>query len=251
MISIRSGSTRVPLAPLAALFALAVLAMAWIASSSICARPIVVHLTGAASSATMPMDMSGMDMSGMDMSHMDMSHMDMAGDMGAMPMMKTPAGSVMICPVVLGLIGISTLLAGWALIAAWRDRDRTLTLAVLVRALARLPVLRTFAALSLAGGLAIAAIVAVDGGTTFSLSLGVMLAFVLSGISIAATLCSLVAARAIVALCARLIVVIVGAIAERRTAARFARSLRRRPLHAPVVALAFGRGLRAPPLPAH
>jgi len=246
MISIRSGSTRVPLAPLAALFALAVLAMAWIASSSICARPIVVHLTGAASSATMPMDMSGMDMS-----HMDMPHMDMAGDMGAMPMMKTPAGSVMICPVVLGLIGISTLLAGWALIAAWRDRDRTLTLAVLVRALARLPVLRTFAALALAGGLAIAAIVAVDGGTTFSLSLGVMLAFVLSGISIAATLCSLVAARAIVALCARLIVVIAGAIAERRTAARFARSLRRRPLHAPVVALAFGRGLRAPPLPAH
>jgi hypothetical protein len=242
MISIRSGATRVPLAPLAALFAFAVLAMAWVASARVCARPIVVQLTGAASSATMPMDMSGMDMS-----HMSMS----GGDMNAMPMMNTPVGSVMICPVVLGLIGISTLLAGWALVAAWRDRHRALTLAVLVRALARLPVLRTFAALALAGGLAIAAIVAVDGGTTFSLSLGVMLAFVLAGISIAATLCSLVAARAIVALCARLIVAIAGASAARRTAVRFARSPRRRPLHAPVVALAFGRGLRAPPLPAH
>jgi len=169
--------------------------------------------------------------------------------MSAMPMMDTPVGTVMICPVVLGLIGLSVLLAGWALVAAWRDRHRALTLAVLVRTLARLPVLRSFAALALGGGLAIAAIVAVDGGTSFSLSLGLTLALVLAGISIGATLGSLAVARAIVALCARLIVAIAGAIAERRSTPGFARSLRRRPLHAPVVALAFGRGLRAPPLP--
>jgi hypothetical protein len=237
MISIRSGAMRVPLAPLAALFAFAVLAMAWVASARICARPIVVHLCGAKAAASMPMDMSSMTMS--------------AADMSAMPMMSTPVGSVMICPVVLGLIVIATLLAGWALIAAWRDRHRALTLTVLVRALARLPVLRTFAVLAIAGGLAIAAIVAVDGQTSFSLALGLVLACMLGGISILATLCSLIAARAIVALCARLIVVIAGAIADRRIAARFTRNLRRRPLHAPVVSLAFGRGLRAPPLPAH
>jgi hypothetical protein len=232
MISFRSGATLAPLAPLAALFAFAVLAMAWVASARVCARPLLVHLAGAASSANMPMDMSQIGMS-------------------AMPTMSTPAGGVMICPVVLGLIVLSTLLAGWALIAAWRDRHRAVTLAMLVRALAHLPVLRTFAALALTGGLAIAAIVAVDGGTTYSLSLGLVLALVLAGISIAATLCALIVARAIVALCARLIVAIAGAIGERSSALRFARSLRRRPLHAPVVSLAFGRGLRAPPLPAH
>jgi hypothetical protein len=243
-VVLRNGSARAPLAPLAALFSFAVLAMTWVASARVCARPIVVHLCGGAKAGT---SMARMDMSGMDMSHMDMSGMAMAG----MPTVNTPVGSVMICPVVVGLIVLATTLAAWALIAGWRDRHRALTLAVLVRALARLPVLRTFAALSLTGGLAIATIVAVDGGTTFSASLCAFLTILLAGASIAATLCSLAVARCIVALCARLFVAIAGAIAERRVASRTYRALRRRPLHAPVVAIAFGRGLRAPPLPAH
>ena len=120
MGSPRSGS-RVPVAPLAALFTLAVLAIAWVASAHVCARPIVVSMSGAS--------MPGMDM-------------------GSMPMAtaQTPFGTVTICPVVLGLIALSTLLAAWAIVTGWRDRHRALTLTVLARTLARLPVLRTFVA---------------------------------------------------------------------------------------------------------
>jgi hypothetical protein len=205
-----------------------------VASTRICARPVVVQLCGGAKAA---LAMSQMNMPGMDM--------------GTMPTMATPVGSVMICPVVMGLIVLSTVLAAWSLFTAWHDRHRVVTLTRLVRVLARLPVVRTFASLALAGGLAIATIVAVDGGTTPSLALALTLTVLLAAISIAATLGSLAIARCIVALCARFIVAIAGAIAERRAAARSYRSLRRRPFHATLVALVFGRGLRAPPLPAH
>jgi hypothetical protein len=218
-----------PIAPLAALFTLAVLAMAWAASAHVCARPLV-------------MDMSGMSMA-------TMPGMDMAS--GTMPMLQTPAGSVMLCPVVVGLIVLSTLLGAWSIVTASRDRHRTLTLTLLVRALARLPVLRTFGALVAAGALAIAAIVAVDGHGAFSLALAVTLAALLGGIAIGATIASLVLARCILALCARLLIAVIGAIAERRTAGR---TWNRRSMRAPracVVAIVSGRGLRAPPLPAH
>ena len=211
MTSVRSGSSRVPLAPLAALFAFAVLAMAWVASARVCARPIAM-------------------------------------DAMSMPM---PAGPAMICPVVVGLIVLSTVLAAWAILTVSRDRQRAATLTGVLRALARLPVLRTFGALVAGGGVAIAAIVAVDGGVAFDPSLCAMLALTLAGISIAATLAALMFARCVIALCARLLVVIAGAIAQRRGAVR----VRRRALraaHASVVATATGRGLRAPPLlPAH
>ena len=220
MISVRSGSSRVPLAPLAALFAFAVLAMAWVASARVCARPIAMN----AMSTSMPMPMP----------------------------MAMPAGTAMICPVVVGLIVLSTVLAAWAIVTVSRDRRRASTLTGVVRALARLPVLRTFGALVAGGGVAIAAIVAVDGGVAFDPSLCAMLALTLAGISIATTLTALVVARCVVALCVRLLVAIAGAIGERRGAVRAFRRRALRAAHASVVAIATGRGLRAPPLlPAH
>jgi hypothetical protein len=220
------GGSRVPVAPLAALFTLAVLAIAWVASAHVCARPIVVSMSGAS--------MPGMDM-------------------GSMPMAtaQTPFGTVTICPVVLGLIALSTLLAAWAIVTGWRDRHRALTLTVLARTLARLPVLPTFVALAASGGLAIGTIVAVDGGVALSLALCATLAAILAGVSIVATLCSLALARVILALCERLIVALACAIGERVAGARSLGTIAFRPVSIASFPLSFGRGLRAPPLPAH
>jgi hypothetical protein len=219
-----SGS-RIPVAPFAALFALAVSAIAWVGSAHVCARPMVV---------AMPGSMAGMDM-------------------GSMPMAtaQTPFGAVTICPVVLGLIVLSTALAAWAIAAGWRDRHRAVTLTVLARTLARLPVLHTFVALAASGGLAIGTIVAVDGGVALSLPLCATLAGILAGISIVATLCSLALARLILALCARLILALARAIDERLTASLASSAADVRPLSIASFPLSFGRGLRAPPLPAH
>jgi hypothetical protein len=216
--------------------------MAWVASAHVCARPIVLSMPAGAS---MPrMDMPGMDMSGMDMSGMDMAS-------GSMPMLRTPAGTMMLCPVVVGLIALSALLGTWAIVTACRDRHRALTLRVLMRALAQLPVVRTFGALAGAGGLAIAAIVAVDGHGSFGPALVVTLTFILAGISLGATIASLVLARCITALYARLLIAVAGAIAARRGPQRAFRLPAPCPPHAAVVAITFGRGLRAPPPPAH
>jgi hypothetical protein len=164
-------------------------------------------------------------------------------------MVQTPFGGVMICPVVLGLIVLSTLLAAWAIVAGWRDRHRLLTISVLVRALARLSVLRTFVALAASGGCAIGTIVAVDGGVAVSPSLCATLAIILAGISILATLCSIALARCVIALCARLIVALARAIDERNAGARRAILVAIRPLPLASFPIAFGRGLRAPPTP--
>jgi hypothetical protein len=236
MISFRSGSSRLPIAPLATLFALAVLAMAWLASTHVCVRPIVLTMCGHRADA---MRMGSMSMP------MPMS----AAAPMSMPMVQTPFGGVMICPVVLGLIVLSTLLAAWAIVAGWRDRHRLLTISVLVRALARLSVLRTFVALAASGGCAIGTIVAVDGGVAVSPSLCATLAIILAGISILATLCSIALARCVIALCARLIVALARAIDERNAGARRAILVAIRPLPLASFPIAFGRGLRAPPTP--
>jgi hypothetical protein len=218
MLSIRSGSARIPVAPLASLFALAVLAMAWVASAHVCARPIVM--------ASMP----GMDMTSMPM-----------------PSAQTPFGSVTICPVVLGLIVLSTLLAAWAIVTCRRDPHAAVSYGVLARTLARLPVFPTFVALASSGGLAIGTIVAVDGGVALSLSLCATLAALLAGIALAATLCSLGLARLALALCARLIVTLARAIGERAAPVRASFIAPIRPLPVAAFPIAFGRGLRAPP----
>ncbi len=235
MFSIRSGSARLPVAPLATLATLAVLATAWAASAHVCARPIVMTMSGGG--------MAGMAMSG------DMPGMDMAS--GAMPMLQMPGGTVMLCPVVAALIALSTLLGAWAIVTAARDPHRALTALLLVRVLARLPLLRTFGALVGAGGLAVAAIVAVDGHASFSLPLLVTLVLLLAGTSLAAAIGSVAVSRFVLAWCARVLVAIRAAIAQRPGGFRALRRRAARALHAALVAIAFGRGLRAPPLPAH
>ena len=217
-VSVRNGCARVPLAPLAALFALAVLAIAWVAQSSICTRPIVFPAAAGA--------MSGMDMA-------------------------APHDAVMICPVVLALIVISAVLAAWTLVAARRDTQRALTSALLVRALARLPVMRTFAVLAGGGGVAVGSIVAIDGHGPIGLALCASLAAMSAAVALAATLGALVIARAILECARRLFVALFVAIAERQPGRAIA-AARRRPLLRPLVrSLSGGRGLRAPPFPAH
>jgi hypothetical protein len=230
----RFGPSRVPLAPLAALFTFTVLAIAWVASAHLCTRPIVVQLCGGGA-----MTMDGSAMPGMAATTMPMA------------MAHTPFGDVMVCPVVLGLIVLSAALGTWAIVSGWRDPDRLLSLTVLVRSLARLPVLRTFALLAGGGGLAMGTIVAVDGHTALSLSLCATLALILAGISSVATLCSVAIARLVVAFCTRLIVALARAIAYRRPRPALSCRVAARPPQAAVVPTAFGRGLRAPPLPAH
>ncbi len=168
-----------------------------------------------------------------------------------MPTAQTPLGNLTICPVVVGLILIATLLSAWAIIAGWRDRHRVLTLTVLTRTIATLPVMRTFVALAASGGLAIGTIVAVDGDVALSLSLCATLALILAGISILATLAALAIARFVVALCVRFIVALSRAIGERNGCDRRASMVAVRPLPVAPFPIAFGRGLRAPPLPIH
>jgi hypothetical protein len=213
MLSIRSGSARVPVAPLVSLFALFLLAMTWVVSSRICARPVAM---------AMPMD--------------------------GMPMSAMPAGGVMLCPVVVVMIVLSTLAAAWALLAMWRDPHRSLDAANLARMLARLPIVPTVAVLLAGGALGAGAIVAVDGGALLSFSLCATLVASLGAMSLAATLGSLALARFALALCARLLRAVERAIARRPSAtfryvalAPRVRSVRS--------AIDFGRGLRAPPSP--
>ena len=170
----------------------------------------------------------------------------------AMPMtMTSPGSGVMICPVVLALIVLAAALSAWALAAASRDRHRAVTGAVLVRALSHLPVLRTFATLALAGGLAIASIVAIDGHSVLDPALCGTLAFLLAGTAVVATLAAIALARTVLAFCRRLILALAIAIGERRRAIRARRTLRAIPAPAAVFPVMYGRGLRAPPLPAH
>ena len=201
-----------PLAPLAALFALAVMATAWVASTRICAHPIAMQMDNA--------------------------------------MLPMPAhGAVMLCPVVVGLIVLSTLLSAWALVTGWRDRHRALTLTVITRVLARLPMMQTFAALAAAGGIAIGTIVAVDGGSAIDPSLCALLASILAASSLIATFGAVLIARVVLAFCARILLALARAIGERRAVARAIR--RRRALPHRFYSITFGRDLRAPPPPAH
>ncbi len=165
-------------------------------------------------------------------------------------MMPMPMhGAVMLCPVVVGLIALSTLLSAWALVTGWRDRHRALTLAVMMRTLARLPVMRTFGALAAAGGIAIGTIVAVDGGSAIDPSLCAVLASILAAASLVATFGAVLIARVVLAFCARIFLAFVRSVGERRSATRAIR--RPRALPHRFRSITFGRGLRAPPLPAH
>jgi hypothetical protein len=217
MLSIRNGSSRVPLAPLASLFALFVLAMTWVVSSRICARPVAMP---------MPMGASSMAMDGM----------------------PAPAG-VMLCPVVIVLLVLSTALAAWALLAMWRDPHRAHDATNVVRTIARLPVLPTVGILVTAGAIAAGAIVAVDGGGPLSLASCLTLAALLGAMALAATLGSLAISRIVLALCVRLLLAACAAIAERpdrASACLLDDAPRARAVPWPID---FGRGLRAPPSP--
>jgi hypothetical protein len=128
-----------------------------------------------------------------------------------------------------------------------RDGHRTVTTAVLLRTLARLPVVPAFVALALTGAAAIAAIVAVDGGVPFDMALVATLATIVAGIALGAVLASLALARLILAFCERLAVALALALGDARCVPVRVHRPVAVPLRTGVLATASGRGLRAPP----
>jgi hypothetical protein len=175
------------------------------------------------------------------------------GMQDAMPGMDMPdAGpsALMICPVALALIGASALFALAAIGLFWRDPHRRLTGRALVRALAGLPLGRTVAGLTIAGGSAVALMFALDGSGAPALPVCALLALLLVGCSVLAAILSIVAGHFVLALGQRLLLAVAAAISAlrgseapntRRRAASFSVSRG-------VAILAAGRGLRAPPL---
>lgn len=175
-------------------------------------------------------------------------------DMASMPGMdmSMPGNALMICPIVLGLIGCSALLAAAAIVLLWRDPHRGLTGRTIVRALAGAPLGRTAGILMLAGAGLLVLMRVLDGSGAPSLETCAMLAGALAGASLAATGLACCIAHVVLALGRRLWLAIAKAIA----AVTPRRMVSRAQVLAPVCAggaiplLSAGRGLRAPP-PVH
>jgi MFS family permease len=162
--------------------------------------------------------------------------------------MSAGAGAMMICPMVLGLIVTSALLALAAIVTYARDPHRALQSRTLANALAQLPPARTAIALLGGGTSAVAAMMWLEHSAPALPECALLVALLVLCSSIA-TLCAIVAGRMALALGRRLVLAIVAAIAgAAQAAAPRAQSF------APLVAashavplLASGRGLRAPP----
>jgi hypothetical protein len=176
----------------------------------------------------------------------------MASDvLNAMPGMDmaVASGPVMVCPIVLLLIVLSALLSAFAVAMLWRDPHRALAQRDLLQTLARLPFARTAGCVALAGTSAVGTMIWFERAGPPALPVCAMLAALLFGCALAATLVAIAAGRIAVAFGRRLILAVVAAIARAGGAvAPLAQHL------APVLAaahavplLAAGRGLRAPP----
>ena len=166
-----------------------------------------------------------------------------------MSSMGDSAGAMMICPIVLGLIIVSALLAVSAAALLWRDPHRALTRHRIVRLLAGLPVLRTAVAVTVAGGsAAVAAMLGLEHSVPV-LPVCAMLVALLVACALAVTLLAIVAGRIAIAFGRRLMLAIVAAFAGVSDAIapqtfRFVPAIAAG--HA-LPLLAAGRGLRAPP----
>jgi hypothetical protein len=159
---------------------------------------------------------------------------------------------LMICPVVLVLIVASALLAAAAIVLLWRDPHRGLTRRTILHVLAHLAPIRTAATLVTFGGAAVVAMRALDGSGLPALPACALLAALLIGCSLTATVVSIIAGRVAIALGSRLILAVVAALARvPNVAAPCAQRLA--PLSVnlnSLCLLASGHGLRAPPPPA-
>lgn len=163
--------------------------------------------------------------------------------------MTTASAPVMVCPIVLVLIVVSALLSAFAAAMLWRDPHRALAQRDLAQTLARLPLAPTAGCVAFAGSSAVGAMIWLERSGLPALPVCAMLAALLFGCALAATLCAIAAGRIAIAFGHRLMLAIVAAIARAGDAvAPPAQQL------VPVLAaahavplLAAGRGLRAPP----
>lgn len=216
-------------APLTALLATAVVAIAMAATSglALCRHQVAL---------SMPMSMS-----------MPMN----------MPMPDMPAaapGIVDLCPVVISLLVLALSLGAWAVVALAFERHRAVVRHRLFALLAGLPIVRSVAALAAVSTLPIGLIIAIDAGGPASTQGWLLLAAFVAGSAVLATLAAIFGARCVLGLGRRLILRIAAARvpAPRRVrpAAMHDRgdSVSSASAQGDVCVLAAGRGLRAPPL---
>ena len=213
-------------APLAALLATAVVAIAMAATSglALCRHQVALSMPMA-----MPVDM---------------------------PMPDMPAaapGIVDLCPVVMGLLVLALSLAAWAVVALALDRHRAVVRHRFFALLAGLPIVRSVAALAAVSTLPIGLIIAVDAGGPASTEGWLLLTAFVAGGAVLATLAAVFGARCVLGLGRRLILRIAAARVPARRRLRPAAIHDREPVssasaHGDVCVLAAGRGLRAPPL---
>jgi len=210
-------------------------------------RSRVVALTALLASATLAMLLAAQ----MSLACTDKIAVPVANDMmSAMPGMDMAAasGPVMVCPVVLVLIIASALLTALAAVMFRRDPHRGLAQRDLARTLARLPFAPTAGCVALAGTSAVGTMIGLERSGPPALPVCAILAALLFGCALAATLGAIAAGRIAIAFGRRLILAIAAAIARAADAV-----LPPAQQLAPVLAghaaplLAAGRGLRAPP----
>ena len=166
---------------------------------------------------------------------------------GAMPPMHH---ELLVCPIVLILIIASGVLAAAAIFALWTDPHRGLTQRTLARAVSEVRVLPTASFVGISAGVAVAAMIMVDGAGIPSATTCTFLVALLFAGALLAVAVSVVFARVALALGVRLLVAIVSAIG-RRTASAGPVDQRFSPHGIPTAALdpvAAGCGLRAPPI---
>jgi hypothetical protein len=214
-------------APLAALVATTVVAIATAATSGLA---LCRHQVALAMSMSMPMTMS-------------------------MPMPDAPVatpGMLDVCPIVMGLIVLALSLGAWALAAFALERHRGVLRHTLLAVLAGLPLVRTIVGLAAVSALPIALIISFDAGGPSSAESWLLLAALVAGGSALATGAIVLGARFARALGRRLILRIAATRAPARGQVPPAAGHRHQPLsfasaRGDVCALAAGLGLRAPP----
>jgi hypothetical protein len=209
-----------PVVSLFALLASAVLAMVLAAQTSLaCTDKVAVPMTG-----DMMNSMPGMDMAA--------------------------SGPVMVCPVVLVLIVLSAFLSACAVAMLWRDPHRVLAQREIVRKLARLPLARTVGMLAFAGASAVGTMILLERSGLPAPPMCALLAALLFGCALVATLGAIAFGRVAGALGRRLMLAIARAIAVANDALApcFQRRLPFVAARNAVPPLALGRGLRAPPI---
>ena len=168
-----------------------------------------------------------------------------------MSAMRDSAGGpvLMVCPVVLGLFGLSLALSAAALAMLWRDAHRSLVLRTIARALAGLPPLRAAAAVALTSAGSVAAMVRLDGmGPSGAAEYATVLALLVA-CSLSAVLFAVAGGRVALALSRRLIRAIAAAVgcASPPVPVRARRRAVGTGIAGEGALLSRGRGLRAPP----